>query len=228
MSNPSGEEFIRAALLFGLPALLQRGHEQEQKRENARNRIREAAKKDELTTRKNILVERVMIAIERLKSANDKEIAQARLNQILHTDLSKVPEYEQLVDSWYPETIARVPVTSYRPISNVVFPLHQTQLPGSIGLSNMLFPIPQPQQRPAPIVKEDEKKINVSKFSELERLADDIKSGNLTCAICLEKFDKNDKDVEIRRCLHAFHKKCLTTWENTGRTNGKVCPTCRQ
>ncbi len=223
MSNPSGEEFIRAALLFGLPALLQRGREQEQKREHI---IRESAKKDELTTRKNILVERVMIAIDRLKSVNDKEIAQARLNQILHTDLSKVPEYEQLVDSWYPETIARAPITSYRPIqqprfSAAIFPLHR-----STDLLNVLSPMPQP--RPTPIVKEDEKKINVSKFTELERLADDIKSGNLTCAICLEKFNKNDKDVEIRRCLHAFHKKCLTTWENTGRTNGKVCPTCRQ
>ena len=84
----------------------------------------------------------------------------------------------------------------------------------------------QPQRLPE--VKEDEKKINISQFSELERLADDIKSGNLTCAICLEKFGNEDKDIEIRRCLHAFHKKCLTTWENTGRTNGKTCPCCRQ
>lgn len=71
-----------------------------------------------------------------------------------------------------------------------------------------------------PEIKEEEKKICVT-FKDLKRAAEDNK-----CVICLEKYNDND-NIEIRHCGHTFHKECLTLWESSGRTNGKLCPCCR-
>lgn len=230
MSNQNNEDFIRTTLSLGMAFsnILQRSQEQqrnhERKLEVRRAQIKASAKKDELLARKNTLANRLVTIIEKMTDSSAKEIAQARLDQILHSELSVIPDYEQLVDSSYPESVIVIPTRPSQTIERTYQPRQHTSVADLINIltDHRTFQTAKPE------VKEDEKKINISKFSELERLADDIKSGNLTCAICLEKFAKEDKDVEIRRCLHAFHKKCLTTWENTGRTNGKVCPTCRQ
>jgi hypothetical protein len=244
MSQPNNEEFLRTALSLGMAfnSVLQRSQEQQREQEQKiaarKAQARAATMKQDLLARRNILANRVVMVMEKLTNESDKVMAQARLDQILHADLSKIPDYEQSIDTLYPESIIHTVVAQLRsPQSSVVAQLRspQSSRPHSFMIPTIdirhLFDQPQSLQHQSqrlPEVKEDEKKINISQFSELERLADDIKSGNLTCAICLEKFGKEDKDVEIRRCLHAFHKKCLTTWENTGRTNGKTCPCCRQ
>jgi hypothetical protein len=238
MSNANNEDFIRTTLSIGLAFsnILQRGQEQarEQERKIAirKAQVRAHAIRENLISRKNALATRLVMVIGKLSNPNEKERAKALYDQVFNADLSIIPEYERVVDSTYPESIVRptmqiiqMPMPSTQ---NLLNPTTQ-RLPlytmfDSLNLQP--FRITPPPQ--APEVKEDEKKINISKFSELERLADDIKSGSLTCAICLEKFGKDDKDVEIRRCLHAFHKKCLSPWENSGRTNGKTCPCCRQ
>ena len=232
MANQNNsEEFMRTALSLGIAfsSILQRNQEaqQEQERKLAlrKTQARTNAIRQDLINRKNTLANRVAITIERLSDPAAKEMAQARLDQILNADLARIPEYEQLIDSLYPGSIVQAPVLRpiYRLAPPQLIPITHSQL----TMFDLLRPPPAQPNRVLEI-KEDEKKINISQFSELERLADDVKSGNLTCAICLEKFAANDKDVEIRRCLHTFHKKCLTTWENTGRTNGKTCPCCRQ
>lgn len=227
MSQPGNEEFLKTALTLGMAIsnVLHHGQEQEQKIAARKAQAKATAMKQDLLTRRNILANRVVTVMEKLNNASDKEMAQARLDQILHADLSKIPDYEQSIDTLYPESIIRPVIQQIRS--------SQLLRPPSFMVSTFdirqLFDQPQSRQsQRLPEVKEEEKKINISQFSDLERLADDIKSGILTCTICLEKFAKEDKDVEIRRCLHAFHKKCLTTWENTGRTNGKTCPCCRQ
>jgi hypothetical protein len=234
MSQPNNEEFLRTALSLGMAfsSVLQRSQEQQREQEQKiaarKAQARAATMKQDLLARRNILANRVVMVMEKLTNESDKVMAQARLDQILHADLSKIPDYEQSIDTLYPESIIR-PVIQIRRMPSQL-PRPPSFMVPTIDIRH-LFDQPQlrqPQPQRIPEVKEDEKKINISQFSELERLADDIKSGNLTCAICLEKFAKEDKDVEIRRCLHAFHKKCLTTWENTGRTNGKTCPCCRQ
>ena len=206
MSNPNNE-LIKNVLTFGLTFVRQSQEQQQEiERKIAARKARERAirvQKD-LLIRRNKLADKLSIIIERLPSASDKEIACARLNQILHADLNQIPEYEQKINLDY----------CRRP--NIIAP---------VGILDFLNMINEPAQAQ---IKEDEKKINISQYSSLERLADDIKSGELTCAICLEKFAKEDKNIEIRRCLHTFHKQCLIPWETSGRTQGKTCPCCRQ
>lgn len=43
---------------------------------------------------------------------------------------------------------------------------------------------------------------------------------NRTCSICLENIDK---DVQLTRCNHAFHRSCMSQWQLRNNT----CPMCR-
>jgi len=237
MSNQGNNDVPKliAGILVGI--LEQNSQIEEKRRETERKiairkaQIRAEAEHKLLIDRKNNLANKLTLIIEKLNNPRDKEMAQSKLDQLLNSDLSLIPSFERMVDSAYPEFS-----NIYQPIIIARQPINQPPIVYRAQPIEDLFNLLsiQPSERqisrsvPIPEVKEDEKKINISHFSELERLADDIKSGSLTCAICLEKFAKNDKDVEIRRCLHTFHKKCLSQWENTGRTNGKTCPCCRQ
>ena len=44
----------------------------------------------------------------------------------------------------------------------------------------------------------------------------------LECAMCTDVSEDN----LVLHCGHHFCRPCLETWEGTGRTNGKKCPTC--
>jgi hypothetical protein len=68
---------------------------------------------------------------------------------------------------------------------------------------------------------EEDKKISL-KFKDFKR--EILQS---TCAICIEEY-KEDDIIEIRHCSHKFHKKCLASWENSDRSNRKLCPCCRK
>jgi hypothetical protein len=45
------------------------------------------------------------------------------------------------------------------------------------------------------------------------------------CAVCLEDFDEDGADVELRTmpCSHSFHQHCIFRWLRVSR----VCPCCR-
>jgi len=43
------------------------------------------------------------------------------------------------------------------------------------------------------------------------------------CPICLEKFNKNEKIIELS-CKHNYHDKCIKEWMNN---NNNSCPNCR-
>ena len=43
------------------------------------------------------------------------------------------------------------------------------------------------------------------------------------CSICLERYDKNDKIMNLK-CNHKFHKDCLNEWLQ----NNNTCPQCRE
>tara|TARA_B100000123_G_C25724588_1_gene426256 strand:+ start:1265 stop:1639 length:375 start_codon:yes stop_codon:yes gene_type:complete len=43
------------------------------------------------------------------------------------------------------------------------------------------------------------------------------------CSICLEKYIKNDKLINLH-CSHSFHKDCLNEWLKKNNT----CPQCRE
>lgn len=217
MSNgQNNEEFFKTAIILGatlgkvLRQSQQRQMEEEKRISIRRRQVAIEEEKRKLIFVKNSLLNRLIDVMERTTNPVEKDIAEGRLNQIANADLLDIPEYQKLVDIAYPE-----PVRTRLPFP----PMHMVGLI-NIPLSNQVL-----EQKE---VKEEEKKINISDFSQIERFADDIKSGNASCAICLEKFTKNDKDVEIRRCLHTFHKKCLIPWETSGRSNGKTCPCCRQ
>jgi hypothetical protein len=45
------------------------------------------------------------------------------------------------------------------------------------------------------------------------------------CAVCLEDFDEDGGNVELRTmpCSHSFHQRCIFRWLRVSR----VCPCCR-
>jgi hypothetical protein len=148
--------------------------------------------------RKQILVDRIANEMENNGSTPNLE---AFLAQVIACNASQISRFEDVFNEIHGNTQSFA-------TPSVVF--------GSI-LPTSLFT----QRPPAlPTVREEEKKICIS-FRDLKRA-----SAESNCAICLEKFVERD-EVEIRHCAHTFHKGCLTTWEKTGRTNGKLCPCCR-
>mmetsp|Transcript_26507 Transcript_26507/g.68401 ORF Transcript_26507/g.68401 Transcript_26507/m.68401 type:complete len:157 (-) Transcript_26507:257-727(-) len=54
-------------------------------------------------------------------------------------------------------------------------------------------------------------------------LADAPGARRQQCPICLEKIESRFSASKLRKCGHAFHKKCITHWLTTGRD---VCPLC--
>jgi hypothetical protein len=128
---------------------------------------------------------------------NRSHSLEALLSQVLSCPDSEVDKFEQTFEEVYGR------------------PRPQLQPPNLLDM--LVSSRPQPQ---APKIKEEEKKVSLT-FKDLQRASNDN-----TCAICLDKYVDTDT-VEIRHCAHTFHKKCLISWENSGRTNGKLCPCCR-
>jgi hypothetical protein len=153
--------------------------------------------KERLYERKRVLVDKITTEMEVKGPSSQLE---ALLAQVLNSDLSIIPEYEQCFEE-ISTPIVRVPA------GHIV---------DAIGLMLRASTIPN-----KPELKEDEKKVCV-KFKDFQREAN-----NSVCAICLEKYEQED-EIEIRHCSHTFHKKCLKPWENSNRSNGKRCPCCRQ
>jgi hypothetical protein len=56
------------------------------------------------------------------------------------------------------------------------------------------------------------------------------------CAICLNNFYKLDADHGLKHqnqidrlpCNHFLHRECMDEWAQSGRSEGRNCPTCRQ
>ena len=47
------------------------------------------------------------------------------------------------------------------------------------------------------------------------------------CSICLEKYVKNEKIIELS-CKHTFHEKCIKEWMDTNNISNNTCPICRE
>lgn len=43
------------------------------------------------------------------------------------------------------------------------------------------------------------------------------------CAICMNEIS----DPVTTPCKHAFHKECLSNWQDSGHVNAHTCPCCR-
>jgi len=190
-------------------------HEEERRTRIMRHKLQE---------RKNSLVDRITFEMD-VKGSNPQ--LEALLAQILNASLDDIPAYEQCVDelgiSSRPPPPPPIRMVQAAPLPMVMRPITPSvNFSDALGLL-MMNEISQPRTRPAPLprVNEDEKKVCVT-FRDLQREA-----ANSTCAICLEKYVEAD-EVEIRHCAHTFHKKCLTSWETTGRSNGRLCPCCRK
>ncbi|KAI4368015.1 hypothetical protein MLD38_016628 [Melastoma candidum] len=48
--------------------------------------------------------------------------------------------------------------------------------------------------------------------------------GGLVCVVCLGEVGEGDEVMELRECLHSFHKGCLDGWVEEGHC---TCPLCR-
>lgn len=62
---------------------------------------------------------------------------------------------------------------------------------------------------------------NSIKQEQYKPCNEEYKSCGENCSICLEEI-KNDGHKTS--CNHHFHKKCLSSWKNTGKN---TCPNCR-
>lgn len=59
-------------------------------------------------------------------------------------------------------------------------------------------------------------KLNIRRLNSTDDLLLD------ECSICLEKYDKKDKIIDLE-CNHVFHKECIKLWLNKNNS----CPQCR-
>jgi hypothetical protein len=221
--DPSDEKFLlnaAAAITKSCINNLIQSHLNEMNNANARQL---KINNQKLQNKKNLLVERITSEMDS-KGSNPQ--LEAILAQILNAPLNKIPLYEQCVDELgivnRPQPRLNISNHFHSEIPMVMRPVMPSyHLTNALSLL-MLDEISESKsQRQVPKVKEDEKKVCVT-FKDLQREA-----SNSTCTICMEKYEQND-EVEIRHCGHTFHKKCLISWETTGRSNGKLCPCCRK
>lgn len=190
-----------------------------QNQANERKRS-ESRQINDLQRRKVSLTNKIINAIEITKSQS----MEALLAQVLNCNLSDIPEYEKCFGELCPsrprpmQTMQTIQTSrSVRPMPFVFQPVQMEDIFSVLlSLENKTESV-----EVTPTIKEDEKKVCIT-FKDFQREA-----ANSTCAICLEKYIGED-EVEIRHCSHSFHKKCLIPWENSNRTNGKVCPCCRR
>jgi hypothetical protein len=75
---------------------------------------------------------------------------------------------------------------------------------------------------------------NSSRYTTLDVVSDKIKSrikdeetGKYECPITAETLTENS-EVAITKCNHIMSKDAMEEWKKTGRTNGNLCPICRQ
>lgn len=47
---------------------------------------------------------------------------------------------------------------------------------------------------------------------------------DVTCAVCLNEFERSDEIRQLKNCCHIFHKNCLDKWLDHDQ---KTCPLCR-
>lgn len=224
--DPNDEKFLltaAAAITKSCINNLIQSHLNEMNNANARQL---KINNQKMQNKKNFLVERITLEMD-TKGTNPQ--LEALLAQILNAPLNKIPAYEQSIDELgiinRPQPRLNISPHFHSEIPMVMRPVIQppflTNALSLLMLGEISESKSQSQVPLAPEVKEDEKKVCVT-FKDLQREA-----SNSTCTICFEKYDQND-EVEIRHCGHTFHKKCLTTWETTGRSNGKLCPCCRK
>ena len=72
------------------------------------------------------------------------------------------------------------------------------------------------------VVGEDAlKKIPISKYTDLE---DKIKTMNISCTVCQDDFNAEDK-VRILPCEHLYHPDCIDDWL---KSHSYKCPCCRK
>ena len=205
----TNEASIRNLLCTGLPAALgltQAILENEQYENRQLAERRDKIMKERLLIRKQELVNKIT---RQMDTSGTTPNLEALLAQILACPVNDIPKYEQVFDEIYGINIPILPMV-IRPVP----------LPNLIHIFGPSFSPSAQQPVRAPRINEEEKKVSVT-FKDFKREAD-----NSTCAICLEKY-KDDDELEIRHCAHSFHKQCLSGWESSGRTNGKLCPCCR-
>lgn len=72
------------------------------------------------------------------------------------------------------------------------------------------------------VILENPKTISIENIEE---------KNNKDCLICLEEFKKED-DINLLKCQHYFHQKCIQRWINTYSSieelKEKNCPICRE
>ena len=175
-----------------------------------------------LQEKKSALVERLISAVSTAGSTPQLE---ALLAQILNAPLEDIPIYERNVNDLgiidHSRSFLLQSSRHRTPTIHPVFPPIESMLLSNV-FSNLIITggSNEPVETKRPEVNEGEKKVCVS-FKNLQR-----EVNNSTCTICLDKYEPDD-EVEIRHCGHTFHKKCLTSWEESGRSQGKLCPCCR-
>ena len=79
---------------------------------------------------------------------------------------------------------------------------------------------------PAPLNQKKEKKKNEYSWLKKEKLTEEVmnkKKEGYECSICLENI-KIDEDINILKCGHIFHYKCI---EELLDHNDNKCPNCR-
>lgn len=62
----------------------------------------------------------------------------------------------------------------------------------------------------------------VIEYGQLADRSEDLDA--VTCAVCLNEFERSDEIRELTNCSHIFHKNCLDKWLEHDQ---KTCPLCR-
>lgn len=74
---------------------------------------------------------------------------------------------------------------------------------------------------PPAVSREQVKRLPCQDFEDDD---DQVRSGSVSCPICLEEYTKGEKIMVLPVCGHKFHSKCVGRWL---RTRGD-CPICRR
>jgi len=110
---------------------------------------------------------------------------------------------------------------------DVVLPILQNELKRivtqSIRLAILRRTIVPPRMEDVKLVVGEEalEKIPISKYADLE---DKIKNMNVSCTVCQDDFNTEDK-VRVLPCEHLYHPDCIDDWL---KEHSYKCPCCRK
>lgn len=67
--------------------------------------------------------------------------------------------------------------------------------------------------------------LSLTTFENIKQRLPEEESHDMSCAVCLKRFKKNDQVWELNNCRHVFHKQCLDRWLLYDAR--LTCPLCR-